>query len=102
MKIGLIDVARMKKVAVFGNAAGGKSTLARRVAELTRLALYPLDVIQYKRGGGKNAACALMQEACMATMGISHEITAVDQVFSALGSWAELSRPRVTQNDLFC
>jgi hypothetical protein len=26
----------MKKVAVFGNAAGGKSTLARRLAELTR------------------------------------------------------------------
>jgi adenylate kinase family enzyme len=43
----------MKKVAVFGNAAGGKSTLARRVAELTRLPLYPLDTIQYRRGGGK-------------------------------------------------
>ena len=43
----------MKRVAVFGNAAGGKSTLARRVADLTRLPLYPLDTIQYKRGGGK-------------------------------------------------
>jgi adenylate kinase family enzyme len=43
----------MKKIAVFGNAAGGKSTLARRVAELTRVPLYPLDTIQYKRGGGK-------------------------------------------------
>jgi adenylate kinase family enzyme len=43
----------MKKVAVFGNAAGGKSTLARRVAELTQLPLYPLDAIQYQRGGGK-------------------------------------------------
>jgi adenylate kinase family enzyme len=43
----------MKKVAVFGNAAGGKSTLARRMAELTGLPLYPLDIIQYKRGGGK-------------------------------------------------
>ena len=32
----------MKKVAVFGNAGGGKSTLARRVAELTRLPLDPL------------------------------------------------------------
>ena len=38
---------------MFGNAAGGKSTLARRVAELTRLPLYPLDAIQYRRGGGK-------------------------------------------------
>lgn len=45
----------MKKVAVFGNAAGGKSTLARRLSELTRLPLYPLDTIQYKRGGGKVA-----------------------------------------------
>jgi len=43
----------MKKVAVFGNAAGGKSTLARKVAELTRLPLYRLDTIQYRRGGGK-------------------------------------------------
>lgn len=43
----------MRKVAVFGNAAGGKSTLARRVAELTGLPLYPLDKIQYRRGGGK-------------------------------------------------
>ncbi len=45
----------MKKVAVFGNAAGGKSTLARRLSELTRLPLYPLDTIQYRRGGGKVA-----------------------------------------------
>ena len=43
----------MKKIAVFGNAGGGKSTLARRVAERTRLPLYPLDTIQYKRGGGR-------------------------------------------------
>ena len=43
----------MKKVAVFGNTGGGKSTLARRVAVLTGLPLYPLDIIQYRRGGGK-------------------------------------------------
>ena len=43
----------MKKVAVFGNAAGGKSTLARRLSELTRLPLHPLDTIQYRRGGSK-------------------------------------------------
>lgn len=42
----------MKRVAVFGNAGGGKSTLARRLAELTRLPLYPLDMIQFKAGGG--------------------------------------------------
>jgi adenylate kinase family enzyme len=43
----------MKKVAVFGNAGGGKSTLARQLAELTRLPLYPLDLIQFEVGGGE-------------------------------------------------
>ena len=45
----------MKKVTVFGNAVGSKSTLARRLSELTWLPLYPLDTIQYRRGGGKVA-----------------------------------------------
>ena len=43
----------MKRVAVFGNAGGGKSTLARRLAALTRLPLYPLDLIQFRAGGGR-------------------------------------------------
>jgi adenylate kinase family enzyme len=41
----------MKRVAVFGNSGGGKSTLARRLAELTQLPLYPLDLIQFKSRG---------------------------------------------------
>jgi adenylate kinase family enzyme len=41
----------MKKVAVFGNAGGGKSTLARRVAELTGLPLYVIDTLQFRAGG---------------------------------------------------
>ena len=45
----------MKRVAIFGNAGAGKSTLARRLAGLTQLPLYPLDLIQFKRGGGKVA-----------------------------------------------
>ena len=40
----------MKKVAVFGNAAGGKSTLSRRLAEITGLPLYTLDIVQYPDG----------------------------------------------------
>jgi adenylate kinase family enzyme len=40
----------MKKVAVFGNAGGGKSTLAKRMAELTRLPLYPVDMMQWRAG----------------------------------------------------
>ena len=43
----------VKKVAVFGNTGGGKSTLARRLAEVTHLPLYPLDLIQYRTGGGE-------------------------------------------------
>jgi adenylate kinase family enzyme len=42
----------MKRVAVFGNTGGGKSTLARRLADLTRLPLYPIDLIKFKAGGG--------------------------------------------------
>jgi len=32
----------MQKVAVFGNAGGGKSTLSRKLSELTGLPLYVL------------------------------------------------------------
>jgi len=41
----------MKKVAIFGNAGGGKSTLAKQLAEVTGLPLYSLDKIQFKPGG---------------------------------------------------
>ena len=43
----------MKRVAVFGNAGGGKSTLAKRLADLTRLPLYPVDMLQYRAGGAE-------------------------------------------------
>ncbi len=42
----------MRKVAVFGNAGAGKSTLARRFADMTQIPLYPLDLFQYRTGGG--------------------------------------------------
>ncbi|MDX2211653.1 MAG: hypothetical protein SFY66_00055 [Oculatellaceae cyanobacterium bins.114] len=41
----------MKKVAVFGNAGGGKSTLSRRLSEITGLPLYVLDKLKYQSGG---------------------------------------------------
>ena len=44
---------RMRKVAVFGNAGGGKSTLARRLAELTGLPLHVLDMMQFRPGGAR-------------------------------------------------
>jgi adenylate kinase family enzyme len=43
----------MKRVAVFGNAGAGKSTLAKRLAQLTGLPLHPLDLVEYRAGGEK-------------------------------------------------
>ena len=43
----------MKKVAVFGGPGAGKSTLAKTLAQLTGLPWYPLDLIEYRAGGGK-------------------------------------------------
>jgi adenylate kinase family enzyme len=40
----------MKKIAIFGNAGGGKSTLSRKLAQLTGLPLYTLDLIQFPNG----------------------------------------------------
>ncbi len=43
----------MNKVAVFGNAGGGKSTLSKRLADMTGLPWVPLDSLKYKPGGGE-------------------------------------------------
>jgi len=41
----------MRRVAVFGNAGGGKSLLARKLATITGLPLHPLDQIRFKPDG---------------------------------------------------
>jgi adenylate kinase family enzyme len=41
----------MKRVAIFGNAGGGKSTLARELAYITGLPLQALDKLMYQVGG---------------------------------------------------
>lgn len=41
----------MKKVAVFGNAGGGKSTLSKQLSAITGLPLYTLDKMKYHAGG---------------------------------------------------
>ena len=64
---------RMKKVAVFGNAGGGKSTLSRRLAEITGLPLYPVDMLEWRAGGEavprdeflKSHAELLARDACV-------------------------------------
>lgn len=43
----------MKRVAIFGNAGGGKSTLARELAAITGLPLAVVDELQYRAGGIK-------------------------------------------------
>ncbi|KEF43055.1 MAG: adenylate kinase [Cyanobium sp. CACIAM 14] len=43
----------MKRVAVFGNAGGGKSTLSNRLGAITGLPVYALDQLKYRRGGGE-------------------------------------------------
>jgi len=43
----------LKRVAIFGNAGGGKSTLARRLTGITGLPLHSLDLIKYRVGGGE-------------------------------------------------
>jgi len=44
-------VGRMKRVAIFGNAGGGKSRLARELAAITGLPLYVIDKIRFRPGG---------------------------------------------------
>ncbi|WP_341503444.1 adenylate kinase [Gallaecimonas sp. GXIMD4217] len=41
----------MNRVAIFGNAGGGKSTLARKLAEATGLPLYSIDKLKFRPGG---------------------------------------------------
>jgi len=42
---------RMKRVAIFGNAGGGKSTLARELAAITGLPLHVVDMLEFRPGG---------------------------------------------------
>jgi adenylate kinase family enzyme len=44
-------ISHMRRVAIFGNAGGGKSALARHLAELTQLPLYTVDMMQFRAGG---------------------------------------------------
>lgn len=41
----------MKKVAVFGNAGGGKSTLSQKLSEILGLPLHILDKVQFRANG---------------------------------------------------
>lgn len=51
--LGYVKKMPMNKVAIFGSAGGGKSTLSKRLAEMTGLPLFALDLLKYKPGGGE-------------------------------------------------
>ncbi len=53
--VGLLSITlrHMKRIAIFGNAGGGKSTLARELAAITGLPLQALDKLKYRAGGGE-------------------------------------------------
>ena len=43
----------MKRVAVFGKPAGGKSTFSKRLSRATGISLHPLDLIEYYPDGSR-------------------------------------------------
>lgn len=43
----------MKRVAIFGNAGGGKSTLAAELAKITGLPLHVIDKVRFRPGGSE-------------------------------------------------
>ncbi|ABB57664.1 hypothetical protein [Synechococcus elongatus] len=51
----------MNRVAIFGNAGGGKSALSRRLAAITGLPLHTLDKIKYQPGGVELPLAAYQQ-----------------------------------------
>jgi cytidylate kinase len=53
----------LRKVAVFGNAGGGKSTSSRRLAEITGLPLYIVGHIQFRGGRYRAAARSRIRSA---------------------------------------
>lgn len=46
-------VKEMKRVAIFGNAGGGKSTLAQALSEASGLPVYYADQLRYRPGGAQ-------------------------------------------------
>ncbi|WP_444885619.1 adenylate kinase [Microbulbifer sp. PSTR4-B] len=49
--VALGEGTRMKKIAIFGKPANGKSTLGKKLASVTGIKLYALDSILYQQSG---------------------------------------------------
>jgi adenylate kinase family enzyme len=92
----------MNRVAVFGNTGGGKSTLAKRLADLTGLPLHALDKIQFKAGGGEvareeylKAHAALLRQERWIIDGFGSLATAWER-FAAADTLVYIDLPLVT------
>ena len=79
----------MRRVAVFGNAGGGKSTLARRLAVLTGLPLHSVDRLLYLPGGEK-----VPHESYLATHGriLREDAWIIDGFGCVASAWERFDR----------
>jgi len=80
----------MRRVAVFGNAGGGKSTLARRLAEITGLPLFVVDKMQWRDGDAAEIPLADFLRAHAAA--IAGEAWIVDGFGTKETAWERFGR----------
>ncbi len=75
----------MTRVAVIGNAGGGKSTLCRELSRVAGLPYYPVDYIQWRPGW------VMMPEA---EFHIRHEALIAQErwIIDGLGPWRDIER----------
>jgi adenylate kinase family enzyme len=79
----------MNRVAIFGNAGGGKSALARRLAEITGLPLHAIDMMQFGAGG-----VDVPQEEFLRTHAeiLERDTWIIDGYGSVESAWARFAR----------
>ena len=75
----------MKRVAIVGNAGGGKSTLGRRLAKRYGLSFFSVDQIQWLPGW-------VQADECVVTRKLDEVITAECWIVDGWGPWSSLKR----------
>jgi adenylate kinase family enzyme len=74
----------MKRVAIFGNAGGGKSALARELAAITGLPLHVIDKIRFRPGGSELPREEYLQ---IHTTLLSHDEWIIDGFDNIKSAW---------------